>query len=109
MALASLPRGGGAVADIVWMEVHRYITLQPQQEYALRVSIIGAHASLRTDRGSQQVGFARPESPIEIRQSPNPDRMTPTLVLPLQVRFFLRGFWQPKVKQPRARAGVSFR
>jgi hypothetical protein len=61
------------------------ITVNPQSDYARRVSIVGARVSLRADGGSvQPVGFARPESPIDIRQFPHLNRMTPTLMLPLQ-------------------------
>jgi hypothetical protein len=61
------------------------ITVNPQQDHARRVSIIGARVSLRTDhRGVQQMGFARPESSLLITQFVHAGRVTHGLVLPLQ-------------------------
>jgi hypothetical protein len=61
------------------------LAVNPQYESARRVSVIGARVSLRTDGGGlKQMGFARPELPIDIRQGPYPNRMMPALVLSLQ-------------------------
>lgn len=61
------------------------VTVNPQHEYARRISMIGAAVQLRTSRsGPQPIGFARPESAIDIRQSPYQGRMTPALSLPIQ-------------------------
>src|SRR5260221_3150324 len=60
------------------------VTINPQTDYARRVSIIGARVNLRTDgSGQQPLGFARPETSFEIQQGPHPYRVTPALVLPL--------------------------
>lgn len=61
------------------------ITVNPISGDPRRVSIIGARVSVRTNTGGlQQLGFARPESPFDLKQYTHANRMTPGLVLPIQ-------------------------
>lgn len=61
------------------------MTIHPAADMPMRAAIAGARVSVKADSGnSRDLGFARPEQPIEIRQHEFPSGMTPALVLTLQ-------------------------
>lgn len=61
------------------------ININEQNDFSRRAFIVGARASIKTDgNGAMPIGFARPESFLEIKQGRYSRRMTESLVLSLQ-------------------------
>jgi len=61
------------------------LTVYPEEKPTRCASIIGARVSVKCGgTGPQQLGFARPEGPFEVRPYPDQSRITPALILPLQ-------------------------
>lgn len=63
-----------------------HLTVNSENDYARRASIIGARVCVKVTGGNHALGFARPEGPFDILLKPSPSTMTPSLVLPLQPR-----------------------